>query len=91
MLDCVNACCELCSINSPLEDGHALDCGMNAPQICVPVQQETKGKSNIHSSEVRSFMNMVKHFFCGMNARQRFAHTTQEQGYADAFFLRTVV
>ena len=28
---------------------------------------------------------------CGMNARQMFAHTTQEQGYADAFLLRTVV
>ena len=26
------------SINSPLEHGHALHCGMNARQICVPMQ-----------------------------------------------------
>ena len=44
MSDCLNAFCELFSINSPLEHGHALHCGMNARQICVPIQHKTKGK-----------------------------------------------
>ena len=44
MPDCVNAFWELFSINSPLEHGHALHCGMNARQICVPIQHKTKGK-----------------------------------------------
>ena len=44
MSDCVSAFCELFSINSPLELGHALHCGMNARQICVPIQHKTNGK-----------------------------------------------
>ena len=44
MLVCVNACCELFSINSPLEHGHALHCGMNARRICVPIQHKTRSK-----------------------------------------------
>ena len=41
---CVNAYCELFSINSPLTHGHALHCGMNTRQICAPIQHETKGE-----------------------------------------------
>ena len=44
MSDCVNAFCELFSINSPLEHGHALQCGMNARQLCEPIQHKTRGK-----------------------------------------------
>ena len=44
MSDCVNAFCKLFSINSPLEHGHALHCGMNARQICVPIQYNTRSK-----------------------------------------------
>ena len=73
-LDCVNAFCELFSINSPLEHGHALHCNVNARQICVPIQHKTKGKW------MRSFfvfyVLMFEHtlFSCRGCTTQRKAH-----------------
>ena len=42
MSDCMNAFCELFSINSHLTHGRALHCAMSARQICVPGQHKTR-------------------------------------------------
>ena len=85
MSDCLNAFCELFSINSPLEHGHALHCGMNARQICVPIQHKTKGKSDIHVCWGPLEHGHALH--SGMNARQICVPIQHKTKWMRSFFV----